>query len=116
MQSKELKAELEKRLTDIKQKIREVQNGIDEEDAPSVELEDILLKLKALQEDLVLQHDQLTAMEEEEGDEFEELEKNIWSNIKSFDSAFSDAGAIMKPSKFKSRDRTVNFKNPTGTK
>lgn len=115
MHSKELKAELEKRLSDIKQKIEEVQHGIDEEDAPSVELEDILVKLKALQEDLILQHDQLVAMEEE-GEEFEKLEKNIWSNIKSFDSAFSDAGAIIKPSKFKSRDRSVDFKNPTGTK
>jgi len=54
MHSKELKAELEKRLADIKQKIQEVQNGIDEEDAPSVELEDILVKLKALQENLIL--------------------------------------------------------------
>ncbi|MFW5756516.1 MAG: hypothetical protein ACOCWD_05575 [Tangfeifania sp.] len=115
MQAKELKAELEKRLTDIKQKIQEVQNGIDEEDAPSVELEDILIRLKALQEDLILQHDQLVAMEEE-GEEFNELERNIWTNIDSFDTAFSEAGGLIKPSKFKSRDRSVDFKNPTGTK
>lgn len=115
MHIQELKAKLEKRLTDIKQKIQEVQNGIDENDAPSVELEDILVKLKALEEDLVLQHDQLEAMEEE-GEKFDKLEKNIWSNIESFDATFSDAGAIMKPSKFKSRDRSVDFKNPTGTK
>jgi len=115
MHSKELKAELEKRLADIKQKIQEVQNGIDEEDAPSVELEDILVKLKALQENLILQHDQLVAMEEE-GEKFNELEKNIWNNIRSFDSTFSDAGGMMKPSKFKSRDRSVDFKNPSGTR
>jgi hypothetical protein len=115
MHSKELKTELEKRLTDIKQKTQEVQNGIDEADAPSVELEDILIKLKALQEDLILQHDQLVAMDEE-GEKFQKLEKNIWRNIKSFDSAFSDAGGIIKPGKFKSRSRSVDFNNPTGTK
>ena len=115
MQSKELKAELEKRLKDIKQKIQEVQNGIDEEDAPSPELDDILLKLKAIQKDLILQHDQLVALEEE-GEKFNELEKNIWSNLESFDSRFSDAGSIMKSSKFKNRGRSVDFKNPPGTK
>jgi hypothetical protein len=114
MRIEELKAELEKRLTDIKQKIQEVQNGIDEEDAPSVELEDILIKLKALQEDLVLQHDQLVAMEEE-GEKFNELERNIWTNLESFDTKFSNAGSIMKSSKFRSRGRTIDFKNPQDT-
>mgnify|MGYP006311688357 CR=1 FL=1 len=115
MHLEELKTELEKRLTDIKQKIQEVQNGVDESDAPSVQLEDMLTKLKDLQEDLILQHDQLVAMEEE-GEKFDKLEKNIWSNIHSFDSTFKDAGAIIKPSKFQSRNRSVDFNNPPGTK
>jgi len=114
MHIQELKAELEKRLTDIKTKIEEVQHGIDEEDAPSPELEDILVKLKAIQEDLTLQHDQLVALEEE-GEKFDELEKNIWSNLESFNSKFTNAGSMMKSSKFKSRNRSVDFNNPSGT-
>lgn len=115
MHIQELKAELEKRLTDIKIKIEEVQNGIDEQDAPSPELDDILIRLKAIQEDLILQYDQLSALEEE-GEKFDELEKNIWSNLESFDSKFSDAGSMMKSTKFQSRGRSVDFKNPPGTK
>lgn len=115
MHIQELKTKLEKRLTDIKENIREIQNGIDENEAPSVELEDILVKLKALQEDLILQHDQLVAMETE-GKKFNELERNIWANIETFDATFSKAGGLIKPGKFKSRERSVDFKNPTGTK
>ena len=114
MQLKELKTRLEKKLIEIKQKIEEVQHGIDEADAPSPELEDTLIQLKAIQEDLILQYDQLVAIEEE-GEKYNELEKNIWTNLESFDSRFSEAGSIMKSSKFKSRGRSVDFKNPSGT-
>ena len=114
MHLKELKTRLEKKLIEIKQKIEEVQHGIDEEDAPSPELEDSLIQLKAIQEDLILQNDQLVALEEE-GEKYNELEKNIWTNLESFDSRFSEAGSIMKSSKFKSRGRSVDFKNPPGT-
>lgn len=115
MKIKELKEELENRLTDIKLNIQEIQNRIDDKDTPSVELEDILVKLKALQEDLILQHDQLVAMETE-GEKLNVLERNIWANLETFDATFSKAGAIMKPGKFKSRERSVDFNNPTGTK
>lgn len=114
MRIEKLKAELEKKLAEIKQKIEEIQHGIDEEDAPSPELEDTLVQLKAIQEDLILQHDQLVALQEE-GEKFNELEKNIWTNLESFDSKFSNAGSIMKSSKFRSRGRTIDFKNPQGT-
>jgi DNA repair exonuclease SbcCD ATPase subunit len=115
MKIQELKEELENRLTDIKLNIREIQNGIDEKEAPTEELEDVLVKLKALQEDLILQHDQLVALETE-GEKLNVLERNIWTNLETFDATFSKAGAIMKPGKFKNRERSVDFKNPTGTK
>lgn len=115
MSIQELKIELEKKLTAIELKIKQIQTELDESDAPSVELEDILLRLKTIQEKLILQHDQLVAMETE-GEKFNELEKNIWTNLETFDSKFSDAGSMMKGSKFKSRERSVDFKNPLGNK
>ena len=115
MSIQELKAELEKRLTEIKLRIKNIQDEIDEKDALPVELENILIRLKAIQEDLILQHDQLDAMEEE-GETFNELERNIWSNLESFDSKFSEAGSMMKGSKFRTRERSVDFKNPFGNK
>lgn len=103
------------KLTDIKQKTEEIQHGIDEEDALSPELEDTLVQLKAIQEDLVLQYDQLFALEEK-GEKYNELKRNIWTNLETFDSKFSNAGSIMKSGKFKSRGRTIDFKNPQDTK
>jgi chromosome segregation ATPase len=115
MRIEELKTELEKKIAEIKQKIEEIQHGIEEEDAPSPELEDTLVQLKAIQEDLILQYDQLVALEEE-GEKYNELERNIWTNLESFDSKFSNAGSIMKGSKFRDRNRTIDFKNPQDTK
>lgn len=83
MNIQELKIELEKKLTAIELKIEQIQNEIDESDAPSVELEDILLRLKTLQEKLVLQHDQLAAMETE-GEKFDELEKKYMDKSGNF--------------------------------
>lgn len=114
MRIEELKAELEKKLAQIKQKIEEVQHGIDEEDVPSPELEDTLIQLKAIHEDLILQYDQLASLENE-GEKYNELERNIWTNLESFDSKFSNAGSIMKGSKFRKRDRHIDFKNPQDT-
>lgn len=116
MKLQELKKELQKKLTEIKDKISEVEMIMKKQETPSKSLKDKISELKNVQEDILLQYDQLEAMEEEETPDYSDLEKNIYKNLEAFDAAFSKAGSIMKESKFKTRDRSVDYKNPPATK
>ena len=116
MEQEKLKKDLEKKLIDIKEKVGEVELILNKQETPSKVLRDILNQLKETQEKLLLQYNQLEAMNKDEMEGYTKLEKNIYSNLESFDSTFSKAGSFMKQSKFESRNRSVDFKNPPGTK
>jgi hypothetical protein len=115
MEQEKFKKELEKKLSDIKEKIGEVKSILDKEKTPSKLLKDIFNQLKEVQEDLLAQYDQLEAMKNQQSEGYSKLEKNIFKNLESFDTTFSKAGSIMKESKFQARNHSVDFKNPPGT-
>jgi len=116
MTLRELKSELDRRMIDIKEKIRELEGLVKEQDVAKSELKDVLDELRKLQKDIVGQYNQLDSLKAEEKERFERLEKNVYTNLETFDEAFLKAGSMVKQSKFASRDRSVDFKNPPGTK
>jgi chromosome segregation ATPase len=116
MTLQELKSELDRRLVDIKEKVQELENFINERNIASTELKDARDKLRKLQRDIVREYNELGSLKEEDKKRFNQLEKNIFSNLETFNEAFMKAGSLVKQSKFASRDRSVDFKNPPGTK
>ncbi len=117
MKLNELKKNLESRLVDVKQKMEDVENALQNQEHPSETLKDVHLHLKKLYEEIILQYDQIDAMETEEYLDETNLQKNVYANLESFDAAFSEAGTLIGDREFKTRSRShsVDFKNPHRT-
>ncbi len=117
MKLQELKRNLEIRLADVKEKIAEVEKALQKQEHPSEALKDVHRHLKKLYEDIILQYDQLDAMETEEHYENTDMEKNVYANLESFDAAFTKAGSLIGDREFNTRSRShsVDFKNPHRT-
>ena len=116
MELKELKQKLEKELIDIKQKMQEIEELLEKQKLPSETMQDARQHLKMLYDDIVLQYDQIDAMEVSDEVRMAELEKNIYNSLESFDSTYKKAGALFEEDEFGHRDRSVDFKNPSGTR
>ena len=111
------KAEINRKLSEANAKIVDLRRESDIHKSSDVkkDLSGILRHLEAVRNNLMLQYEKIDKMEKEH-DKFPELRKNIYRNFDSFDEAFSLAGSIVKPSKFRTRERSVDFKNPFGNK
>lgn len=116
MELQELKASLKEKLVEVEEKLNEVEKALKEEDKPSDALKDIHEKLKAKKDDIILQYDQIEAMETSDEVRLPELEKNIYNSLESFNTAYTKAGAFLEQNKFRNRDRSIDFKNPQDTK
>ncbi len=116
MTLKELKTNLETRIVEVDQKIHEVEEVLRKQKNPSEPLQDVLRQLKLRRDDIILEYDQIAAMQTEDEVRMPELEKNIYTNLEVFDSVFEKAGSMYEGSRFRNRDRDVDFKNPLRTK
>lgn len=116
MKYKELKTDIIKKLEDLNEKIQELKNSQDTKLAKEPELQDIMNQLETIRGKILMQYHAIMNTQNEEDMKLPELEKNIYKSFNSFESAYSKAGSLMKQSKFSSRNRSVDFKNPPGTK
>ena len=116
MELQELKASLKQRLAEVEEKLNEVEKELKKEDDPSDALKDIQEQLKAKKDEIILQYDQIEAMDTADEVRMPELEKNIYNSLESFDTAYSKAGALFEKNRFRNRNRSIDFKNPQDTK
>ena len=100
MKLKESKRNLENKLIDVKEKILEIEEKIQSQRKPSKSLKDIHQQLKALYVDIVLQYDQVVAMETDEEYESSEIQDSIYTNIYKFNSVYTTAGGLINELKF----------------
>lgn len=111
----ELKSDLKKRLTEVENKLNEIEEAQKHQAKSSDSLNTSIRGLRALKDDLILQFDQIDAMKAEDEVRFPELKRNIYSSLKSFDSAHTKAGALVEDERFRTRNRNIDFKNPQNT-
>jgi superoxide dismutase len=116
MKQQELKTDIIKKLDDVNEKIQELKNSQDTKSAKKPELQNIMNQLETIRGKILMQYHTIMNTQNEEDVKLPELEKNIYKSFNSFESAYSKAGSLMKQSKFSSRDRSVDFNNPPGTK
>ena len=55
-------------------------------------------------------------MEEEEQERLNKIETSVYQSAKTFDTAFKKSGGTMNSTRFKKRERSVDFNNPGGTR
>jgi superoxide dismutase len=116
MKQQELKSEISKKLDDVNEKIQELKKSSDKKLAKNIELQDIMNQLESIRGNILMQYHAIKDIKNEEDVKLPELEKNIYKSFNSFESAYTKAGSLMKQSKFSSRNRSVDFNNPLGTK
>lgn len=116
MDTKDLREDLDKRLTEVKRHLVEVKNKLKENHSQNEELQRVLEQLEKLHDSIVSQYNVIDSMKKDDAGRLPDLEKNIYQSFDSFDEVFSKAGTLMKQMKFSSRKRSVDFKNPLGTK
>lgn len=116
MKYKELKTDIIKKLDDVNGKIQELNNSQDTNLAKKTELQDIINQLETIRGKILMQYHTIINTKNEEDAKLPELEKNIYNSFTSFESAYSKAGSMLKQGKFSKTGRSVDFKNPYGTK
>lgn len=110
------KAEINKKLSEANAKIVDLRrSNVNESPEIKKDLSGILRHLESVRNNIMLQYEKIDQMGNKH-DKFPELKKNIYRNFESFEEAFSQAGSIVKPSRFRTRERSVDFKNPLGNK
>ena len=111
------KAEINRKLSEVNAKIVDLRRTSQAKESPEVkkDLSGILRHLESVRNNIMLQYEKIDQTEKER-EKFPELKKNIYRNFDSFEEAFSQAGSIVKPSKFRTRERSVDFKNPFGNR
>jgi len=116
MKLQELKTSLEKRIVEIDEKIHEIEEYLRNQKKPSPVLQDTVRQLRTKRNEIVLEYDQLAAMDTEDEVRMPELQKSIYANLEAFDSVFSKAGSLYEGSRFRNRGRDIDFKDPMRTK
>lgn len=111
------KAEINKKLSEANARIMDIKRHSDQNNDGEIkrDLSGILRHLESIRNNIMIQYEKID-QNETEGESFPKLRKNIYRNFDSFDEAFSKAGSLVKPTKFKTRERSVNFNNPYGNK
>ncbi len=109
------KAEINRKLSEVNAKIMDLKKHAGENAEIKKDLSVILKHLELIRNNIILEYEKIDQMKKENV-EYPELQKNIYSNFNSFEEAFTKAGSIFKSEKFRSRERSVDFNNPTGNK
>ena len=111
MNLQEFKVEVNNKLSEVNAKILDVKNSLEKE-RQNKKLDEALKEMESIREDILKQKDELDALKSSEETELKEFRKNIFNSLESFDESFKAAGTMIKPRKFRRRDRSVDFKNP----
>ncbi len=113
----EFKLEINRKINEVNAKIADVRKRYASTESSEVqnELLSILNHLESTRNNLILQYERIDKLGSTEK-EFSELEKDIYTNLETFDSAFSKAGTIVKSRKFGTREHSTDFNNPLGNK
>ncbi|QGY42943.1 hypothetical protein GM418_04500 [Maribellus comscasis] len=111
------KTEINQKLSEANAKIVDLRRRSKEKGNTDVkkDLSVILRHLESVRNNIMLQYEKIDKTQKKQ-DEFPELKKNIYRSFDSFEEAFSQAGSLVKPSKFRTRERSVDFNNPFGNR
>lgn len=125
MKTHELKIELSKRLADVNARIialKERHDQMTEENAgprqteESATLQEVILELEGIRDNILTQFNEIERLEESEHHRMPELERNIYKSFGSFEESFSKAGSLSRSTRFRQRDRNIDFKDPMDTR
>lgn len=116
MKTDELKIELSKKLADVNARIIELKERLDELNDQSIALQDVIVELESIRDNILVQFNEIETTDSSDTTRMPQLEKNIYSSFSSFEESFSKAGSLTRSSRLRSRDRSVDFKNPLGNR
>ncbi len=116
MKAQDLKIELSKKLADVNSRIITLKDRRDDLIEESEALQEIIGELESIRDNILVQFDEIESAGESDAKRIPELERNIYKSFNSFEESFSKAGSLTRPAKFRQRERSVDFKNPLGTK
>lgn len=115
MELQELKATLKKKLVEVEEKLKEVDDALTKQNNEPAELKEAHEALKRRRDEIILEYDQIAALNSEEEVRLPELEKNIFNSLDSFDTAYQNAGGLIKENRFRDRNHRIDFKDPQNT-
>ncbi len=115
MKAHDLKAEINKRLSDINGKIGRLKKQLDS-DRQNKDLEETLADLEAIRDDIIHQYNVINTLKLSAEEKLKDMEKKIFASIRSFDKAFNEAGGMLKTTRIKNRSHSIDFNNPGNTK
>lgn len=116
MKTHDLKIELSKKLADVNSRIITLKDKRDDLIEESEYLQELIVELESIRDNILVQFDEIETSDESSSHRMPELEKNIYKSFNSFEESYSKAGSLTRPSKFRQRERSVDFKNPLDTK
>ncbi|SMO45468.1 hypothetical protein SAMN06265379_101901 [Saccharicrinis carchari] len=97
MDKNKLIAETKQRIDEINRKLKEIQDGLNgQHNDPLRTVEESTLKdLHTLRDELQAQYVRLSSSSEKMGQrDYDQMEKNIYNSLQSFNDAFTNAGSI----------------------
>lgn len=115
MKTQELRLRINKQLSEINAKILQLKNQY-QKDKMDRELLELIADLESLRVDIMHQYNLLSSLNSEEKEKLQKIEDSVFQSTRTFDTAFKKAGTTMNANRFKSRERSIDFNNPTGTK
>jgi septal ring factor EnvC (AmiA/AmiB activator) len=116
MKKHDLKEELSKKLADVNARINELKDSHDELLEQSEALQEVILALENIRDNILVQFNEIEKASQNDDRTVPQLEKNIYKSFSSFEESFSKAGSLTRGTRLKTRDRSVDFNNPMGTR
>jgi predicted nucleic acid-binding Zn-ribbon protein len=116
MKTNDLKIELSRKLAEVNSRIIVLKDKQDDLTEQSEALQELIIDLENIRDNILVQFKEIENTTEAEKTKLPQLEKNIYKSFTSFEESFSKAGSLTRSSRISSRDRSVDFKNPAGTR
>lgn len=117
MKTQELKLKINKQLGEINAKILQLKDQHHKEKMDREFLE-LIADLEALRVDVLHQYNLLNSIRSEENEEkkLKQIETAVSQSTKTFDTVFKKSGTSISSSRIKTRERSIDFNNPTRTR
>lgn len=115
MRAKDLKAEINMRLSEINDKVSRLKKQV-ENDGANASLEKTFADLEAIRDDIIHQYNMINTLKLNTEEKLKNMESKIFASIHSFDKAFNEAGGIIKNNRIQNRHHSIDYKNPSNTK
>jgi Zn-dependent oligopeptidase len=114
MKVHELKAEINKRLSEINNKIKRLKTHLENE-GQNTKMEKLVAELESIRDDIIHQYNVINTLNTSTEQKMKGMEKKIFASIDSFNKAFNQAGGIFNSTRMKKRQHSTDFKNPGKT-